>query len=36
MDSPFFVVVASAIALAFSIDKRVALLQFLEIGPNIQ
>jgi ribonuclease G len=28
--------VASALALAFSIDKRVAPLQFLEIGPNIQ
>ena len=36
MESPFFVTVASALVLAFSMDKRGAPLQLLEIGPNMQ
>lgn len=35
MESPFFVTVASALVLAFSMDKSGAPLQLLEIGPNI-
>lgn len=36
MESPFFVTVASALVLAFSMDKSGAPLQLLEIGPNMQ
>ena len=36
MESPFLVVVASALLLAFSIEMSGALLQLLEFGLNIQ